>query len=100
MSCPLEGGPVHAGQSDGRTARAIAGRGSGQALTRLDGFRPTDTDQEEQKRTWNQSAGEFLIDRGGIVRWAFVEYASGDLTHIGKFPEDEEVMAAARMLTA
>jgi len=65
LSCPLEGGPVHAGQSDGRTARAIAGRGSGQALTRLDGFRPTDTDQEEQKRTWNQSAGEFLIDRGG-----------------------------------
>ena len=45
-------------------------------MTRLDGFRPTDTDQEEQKRTWNQSAGEFLIDRGGIVRWAFVEYAS------------------------
>ena len=47
-----------------------------QALTRLDRYRPTDTDQEEQKRTWNQSAGEFLIDRGGIVRWAFVEYAS------------------------
>jgi hypothetical protein len=29
-----------------------------------------------------------------------VEYASGDLTHIGKFPEDEEIVAAARMLTA
>jgi hypothetical protein len=71
-----------------------------QALTRLDGFNPTDTDREEQKRTWSQSAGEFLIDRGGIVRWAFVEYASGDLTNIGQFPKDEEILAATRTLTA
>ena len=45
-------------------------------------------------------AGPAPSDGPLLVRWAFVEYASGDLTHIGKFPEDEEVMAAARMLTA
>jgi peroxiredoxin len=69
------------------------------ALTRLDGFRPTDTDREDTRRTWSQSAGEFLMDRGGIVRWAYVEYATGDLADIGKFPTDEEILAAARMLT-
>jgi peroxiredoxin len=69
------------------------------ALTRFDGFRPTDTDREDTQRTWSQSAGEFLIDRGGIVRWVYVEYATGDLAGIGKFPTDEGILAAARTLT-
>jgi peroxiredoxin len=33
------------------------------ALTRLDGYKPPDTDREEMQRNWSQSAGEFLIDR-------------------------------------
>jgi hypothetical protein len=69
------------------------------ALTRLDGFRPTESDRDETQRDWSQSAGEFLIDRDGIVRWAYVEYATGDLAGIGKFPTDDEILAAARMLT-
>lgn len=68
------------------------------ALTRLDGYKPPDTDREEMQRNWSQSAGEFLIDRGGVVRWAYVEYATGDLAGMGKFPTDEELLAAARML--
>ena len=50
------------------------------------------------QRTWSQSAGAFLIDRGGIVRWAYVEYATGDLAGMGQFPAKEEILAAARML--
>ena len=68
------------------------------ALTRLDGFRPTATDREDTQRTWSQSAGEFLIDRGGTVRWTFVEYTTGDLAGIGRFPTDEEILTAARAL--
>jgi len=68
------------------------------ALTRLDSYKPPDTDREEMQRNWSQSAGEFLIDRDGVVRWAYVEYATGDLAGVGKFPTDEEILAAARML--
>ena len=67
-------------------------------LTRLDGYKPPDTDREEMQRSWSQSAGEFLIDRGGVVRWAYVEYATGDLAGMGNFPTDEELLDAARML--
>jgi peroxiredoxin len=68
------------------------------ALTRIEGRTPTDTDREEMERTWSQSAGAFLIDRGGIVRWAYVEYATGDLAGMGQFPTNEEILAAGRML--
>ena len=68
------------------------------ALTRLDSYKPPDTDREEMQRNWSQSAGEFLIDRAGVVRWAYVEYATGDLAGVGKFPANEEILAAARML--
>jgi peroxiredoxin len=67
-------------------------------LTRLEGFKPTHPDREEMQRTWSQSAGEFLIDRDRVVRWAYVEYATGDLTGIGKFPTDDEILAAAGTL--
>jgi hypothetical protein len=69
------------------------------ALSRAEGFKPTDADRDETQRNWSQSAGEFLIDRDGTVRWAHVEYTSRDLAGIGKFPTDEEILAAARMLT-
>jgi hypothetical protein len=68
------------------------------ALTRLDGFRPTAADRADTQRTWSQSAGEFLIDRNGTIRWTFVEYSSGDLAGIGTFPTDEEILTAARAL--
>jgi peroxiredoxin len=69
------------------------------ALTRIEGFKPTEADRVEMQRTWSQSAGAFLVDRSGIVRWAYVEYAAGDLVGMGKFPTEEEILAAARMLT-
>ena len=67
------------------------------ALGRLDGFKPTDTDRDDGKRTWNQSAGEFLIDRDGIVRWLYVEGATA-ADYMVKFSSDETILSAAHAL--
>ena len=67
------------------------------ALGRLDGFKPTDTDREDGARTWNQSVGEFLIDRDGIVRWLYVEGATAT-EYMAKFSSEEELLSAARAL--
>ncbi len=64
------------------------------ALGRLDGFKPTDTDRDDGKRTWNQSAGEFLIDRDGIVRWFYVEGATA-AAYMVKFSSEEALLSAA-----
>lgn len=69
------------------------------ALARIEGFRPTDSSRSEMERTWNQSAGEFLIDAAGVVRWTFIEYATGDLAGIGGFPRTDDILAAARLLS-
>jgi peroxiredoxin len=67
------------------------------ALGRLDGFRPTDTDRDDGKRTWNQSVGEFLIDRHGIVRWLYVEGATA-ADYMAKFSSEEALLSAAHAL--
>jgi hypothetical protein len=61
-------------------------------LGRQDGFEPVDTDRQDMQRHGAQLAGEFLIDRRGIVRWAHIERAEA------VFPTDEEILAAARAL--
>lgn len=68
------------------------------ALGRLDGFKPTDVDKDDGKRTWNQSVGEFLIDRDGIVRWRRVEGAS-PAGYCAKFPTEDTLVSAAQALT-
>lgn len=67
------------------------------ALGRLDGFKPTDTDRDDGKRTWNQSVGEFLIDRDGIVRWLYVEGATA-ADYNAKFSSEEALLSAAHAL--
>ena len=68
------------------------------ALNRLDGFTPVETDQAEMQRHQAQFVGQFLVDRDGIVRWVNVECAQEGLAGLAKFPTDEEVLAAARAL--
>jgi hypothetical protein len=41
--------------------------------------------------------GHFLIDREGIIRWEHIECAER-LEDLSKFPSDEEIVAAARVL--
>ena len=67
------------------------------ALGRLDGFSPTATDRDDGNRTWNQSIGEFLIDRDGIVRWLYVEGAT-TAGYMAKFSSEEALLSAAHAL--
>ena len=66
------------------------------ALDQLDGYQSTETDREDAERQFPQLKGQFLVDRDGIVRWANIECAKEGLAGIGKFPGDEEFLAAAR----
>jgi peroxiredoxin len=68
------------------------------ALGRLDGFTPTDADRDEGIRTWNQSVGEFLIDRGGVIRWLRAEGASV-ADYCATFPTKEALVSAADALS-
>ena len=71
---------------------------AGEATTKLDGFVGTETDQAEMARQFPQLKGQFLIDRDGIVRWANIECATEGLAGLGKFPSEEEILAAARAM--
>ena len=68
-----------------------------ETLNKRDGFEMTEVDQQIAAVHAFQLAGHFLIDRDGIIRWLQIEASerSGDL---GKFPSDEEIVAAARGL--
>jgi peroxiredoxin len=71
------------------------------ALNPRDGFEMTDIDREDTQRQAGQGAqliGQFLVDRDGIVRWVNVEGAKEGLPGVGKFPTDEELLAAAQQL--
>ena len=68
------------------------------ALDRIDGFQATETDRADQNRQFPQLKGQFLLDRNGIVRWANIEGAVEGVKGIGKFPSDEELLAAVRAL--
>jgi peroxiredoxin len=67
------------------------------ALGRLDGFKPTDTDRDEGKRTWDQSIGEFLIDRDGVVQWLYMEGRTA-ADYMARFPPEEELVSVAHAL--
>ncbi len=71
----------------------------GPLLDRADGFQRSPADVRDIERQWPQAKGQFLIDRDGVVRWANVESANAPVTEIGKFPSDEELLAAAQRLT-
>jgi len=68
------------------------------AMDRLDGFEPAPSDDAEFQRHQIQRTGQFLVDRDGIVRWAWIECAQEGLAGADKFPTDEELLAAARAL--
>jgi peroxiredoxin len=67
------------------------------ALTRLDGYEPTEGDNADFQRHQAQLTGQFLIDPGGVVRYAYIEGARG-LEGFGEMASEEEVLAAARGL--
>ena len=68
------------------------------AVAKVDGYAPNTTDNTDMERQFPQLKGQFLIDRDGIVRWANVECATEGMAGVGKFPSDEEILAAAHRL--
>lgn len=70
----------------------------GQLLDKADGFQRTDADLRDIERQWPQLKGQFLIDRQGVIRWAHVENPSDYPAALGRFPSDEELLAAARRM--
>jgi peroxiredoxin len=70
------------------------------ALTAMEGYQLTATDQREFESTFTQMKGQFLIDRNGIVRWANIECGKEGLSGLGKFPShDDLIRAASSVLT-
>ena len=70
------------------------------ALDGIDGFHATETDRSDQNSQFPQLKGQFLLDRNGIVRWVNIEGAVEGPNGIGKFPSDEDFLAAVRTLDA
>jgi peroxiredoxin len=68
------------------------------ALTALDGYQGTPTDQRDYERSSTQLKGQFLIDRDGIVRWAHIECGEEGLPGLGKSPSHDELMSAANLV--
>jgi hypothetical protein len=69
------------------------------ALDRAEGFQRTETDLRDIERQWPLVKAQFLVDREGIVRWANVECEADGFAGIGKFPADEEILAATRLVS-
>lgn len=69
-----------------------------EALDRKDGFVRTATDTRDVEKQWPMLKAQFLLDAQGVVRWNNVECEKEGLPGIGKFPSDEELLAAARSL--
>jgi peroxiredoxin len=72
------------------------------ALCQRDGFEPVAAEQID-RRDWSdrhggQMIGQFLVDRGGIVRWTNIEGARDGFDGLERFPTDEEFLMAARQL--
>jgi peroxiredoxin len=64
------------------------------ALNQRDGFQLTDVDEQIVAAHGTQLAGHFLLDSDGVVRWVQVE-AAARMADIGRWPTDEEILAAA-----
>jgi peroxiredoxin len=70
-----------------------------EALSALDNYQTTPTDQRESETTFTQMKGQFLIDRDGIVRWSHVECSTDGFAGLGKFPSHDELLRAASIVT-
>jgi peroxiredoxin len=66
------------------------------ALDERDAFALTETDIREEQEHEFLDVGQFLVDRGGIVRWVNLESVREGLVGIGNFPSDDELLTVAR----
>jgi len=66
-----------------------------EALNLKDRFEMTEADQHSTTVHPLLAVGHFLIDASGTIRWTFVEMPDSP-NQVGRLPNDEEVVAAAR----
>jgi len=71
---------------------------AGAALAAIDGYQMTPADERDAEATFTQLKGQFLIDRGGIVRWFHIECGKEGPAGMGKFPSHEELVSAASIV--
>lgn len=71
---------------------------AGQALNRLHGYTTTPSDQRDAEHQGAQTKGQFLLDRSGVVRWRHVECANDGIAGFGRFPSEDELLGAVRLL--
>jgi peroxiredoxin len=69
-------------------------------LQKRDGYQLTATDLREVESNFTQLKGQFIIDRDGVVRWTNIECGREGLSGLGKFPTHDELLTAARVVTA
>jgi hypothetical protein len=69
------------------------------ALNAKDAYELSDADQQVSARVGTQLVGHFLIDAGGVVRWSYREEDAGP-GGVGRFPREDEILAAARAVAA
>ena len=63
-------------------------------FNKKEGYEITEADQEMMAYNKELLVGQFLIDRGGIVRWSFTEVLE-DSDHTVRAPTPEELISAA-----
>ena len=71
---------------------------AGPILNQMDGYSPNDTDQRDMVRQGAQIKGQFLLDRHGVVRWSNIECANDGPAGFGRFPTEDELLGALRVL--
>jgi peroxiredoxin len=64
-------------------------------LNKKEGYEITEADQQMMASAKELLVGQFLIDRGGIVRWSFTEDLEDGPDITFKTPNTEELMSAA-----
>jgi peroxiredoxin len=68
-----------------------------QILNEKDGYEMTEADQRMVATGQGQLFGQFLLDRDGVVRWAFTEVPDGG-RHMFERPSPQELMSAASQI--
>lgn len=67
-------------------------------LNQIQGYTPNETDLRDMERQGAQLKGQFLLDRDGVVRWSNIECANDGLAGFGRFPTEDELLGALRVL--
>jgi len=78
----------------GETPGPMGSFEAGELLARRDPYEMTEGDERMEATGKGQLAGQFLLDRDGIVRWTFTEVTEGG-RHMFGAPTTAEVISAA-----